>query len=135
MYKNNLGIDILIKSEEYNATYQAMIQKDYDLARTGWTSDFSDPMAMLNFFSKSSAVNHTGFESEEFNNLLEFAAKTQNEKDRMAALHKAEDILFDYMPVIPIIYRMDPFMISPKLKGAIFNPLGRYRFNYAYIEK
>ena len=135
MYKNNLGIDILIKSEEYNATYQAMVQKDYDLARTGWTSDFSDPMAMLNFFSKSSAVNHTGFESEEFNNLLEFAAKTQNEKDRMAALHKAEDILFDYMPVIPIIYRMDPFMISPKLKGTIFNPLGRYRFNYAYIEK
>ena len=135
MYKNNLGIDILIKSEEYNVTYQAMVQKDYDLARTGWTSDFSDPMAMLNFFSKASAVNHTGFESEEFNNLLEFAAKTQNEKDRMEALHKAEDILFDYMPVIPIIYRMDPFMISPKLKGAIFNPLGRYRFNYAYIEK
>ncbi|TKZ36198.1 peptide ABC transporter substrate-binding protein [Brachyspira catarrhinii] len=135
MYKNNLGIDILIKSEEYNVTYQAMVQKDFDLARTGWTSDFSDPMAMLNFFSKTSAVNHSGFENEEFNNLLEFAAKTQNEKDRMEALHKAEDILFDYMPVIPIIYRMDPFMISPKLKGAIFNPLGRYRFNYAYIEK
>ena len=135
MYKDNLGIDILIKSEEYNATYQAMVQKDFDLARTGWTSDFSDPMAMLNFFSKTSAVNHSGFENEEFNNLLEFAAKTQNEKERMEALHKAEDILFDYMPVIPIIYRMDPFMISPKLKGAIFNPLGRYRFNYAYIEK
>ena len=135
MYKDNLGIDILIKSEEYNATYQAMVQKDFDLARTGWTSDFSDPMAMLNFFSKTSAVNHSGFENEEFNNLLEFAAKTQNEQERMEALHKAEDILFDYMPVIPIIYRMDPFMISPKLKGAIFNPLGRYRFNYAYIEK
>ncbi|TXJ20577.1 peptide ABC transporter substrate-binding protein [Brachyspira aalborgi] len=135
MYRSNLGIDILIKSEEYNATYQAMIQKDYDLARTGWTADFSEPMAMLNFFSKTSAVNHTGFESEEFNNLLEFASKTQNQKERMEALHKAENILFDYMPVIPIIYRMDPFMISPKLKGAIFNPLGRYKFNYAYIEK
>ena len=135
MYRSNLGIDILIKSEEYNATYQAMIQKDYDLARTGWTADFSDPMAMLNFFSKTSAVNHTGFESEEFNNLLEFASKTQNQKERMEALHKAENILFDYIPVIPIIYRMDPFMISPKLKGAIFNPLGRYKFNYAYIEK
>lgn len=135
MYRSNLGIDILIKSEEYNETYQAMIQKDYDLARTGWTADFSDPMAMLNFFSKTSAVNHTGFESEEFNNLLEFVSKTQNQKERMEALHKAENILFDYMPVIPIIYRMDPFMISPKLKGAIFNPLGRYKFNCAYIEK
>ena len=135
MYKNNLGIDIFIKSEEYNTTYQAMVQKDYDLARSGWNADFSDPMSVLNFFSKTSAVNHTGFESEEFNNLLEFASKTQNQKERMESLHKAENILFDYMPVIPIIYRMDPFMISPKLKGAIFNPLGRYKFNYAYIEK
>ena len=135
MYKNNLGIDILIKSEEYNTTYQAMVQKDYDLARSGWNADFSDPMSVLNFFSKTSAVNHTGFANEEFYNLMEYASKTQNQKDRMEALHKAEDILFDYMPVIPIIYRMDPFMISPKLKGAIFNPLGRYRFNYAYIEK
>ena len=135
MYKDNLGIDIFIKSEEYNTTYQAMVQKDYDLARSGWNADFSDPMSVLNFFSKTSAVNHTGFANEEFYNLMEYASKTQNQKDRMEALHKAEDILFDYMPVIPIIYRMDPFMISPKLKGAIFNPLGRYRFNYAYIEK
>ena len=135
MYRSNLGIDILIKSEEYNATYQAMIQKDYDLARTGWTADFSDPMAMLNFFSKTSAVNHTGFESEEFNNLLEFASKTQNQKERIEALHKAENILFDYMPVIPLIYKLNPYMINPKLKGVVFSPLGRYRFNYAYIEK
>lgn len=135
MYKSNLGIDILIKSEEYNVTYQAMAQKDFDLARTGWTADFSDPMAMLNFFSKTSSVNHTGFNDIEFNNLIEFASKTQNQRERMEALHKAEDILFDYMPIIPIIYRMDPFMINPKLKGAIFNPLGRYKFSYAYMEK
>lgn len=135
MYKDNLGIDIFIKSEEYNTTYQAMVQKDYNLARSGWNADFSDPMSVLNFFSKTSAVNHTGFADEEFYNLMEFAAKTQNEKERMEALHKAEDILFDYMPVIPLIYKLNPYMINPKLNGVVFSPLGRYRFNYAYIEK
>ena len=135
MYKDNLGIDIFIKSEEYNTTYQAMVQKDYDLARSGWNADFSDPMSVLNFFSKTSAVNHTGFADEEFYNLMEFASKTQNQKERMEALHKAEDILFDYMPVIPLIYKLNPYMINPKLNGVVFSPLGRYRFNYAYIEK
>ena len=134
MYKENLNIDVMIKSEEYNVTYQAMSEKDYDLARTGWTADYSDPMAMLNFFSKFSSVNHTGFNNEEYNNLIELASKTNNQEIRMQALHKAEDILFDYMPIIPIIYRMAPFMISPKLKGAVFNPLGRYRFHYSYLE-
>lgn len=135
MYKNNLGIDIFIKSEEYNTTYQAMVQKDYDLARSGWNADFSDPMSVLNFFSKTSAVNHTGFANDEFYSLMEFASKTQNQKERMEALHKAEDILFDYMPVIPLIYKLNPYMINSKLKGVVFSPLGRYRFNYAYIEK
>ena len=134
MYKKNLNIDTTIKSEEYNVTYQAMAEKNYDLARTGWTADYSDPMAMLNFFSELSSVNHTGFNSKEYNDLIEMASKTNNQQIRMELLHKAEDILFDYMPIIPIIYRMDPFMISPKLKGAVFNPLGRYRFHYSYIE-
>ena len=111
-----------------------MTEHNYDLARTGWTADYSDPMAMLNFFSKFSSVNHTGFNNEEYNNLIETALKTDNQEIRMLSLHKAEDILFDYMPIIPIIYRMDPFMISPKLKGAVFNPLGRYRFHYSYLE-
>ena len=60
---------------------------------------------------------------------------TTNTEERTKALHKAEDLIFDSIPIIPIIYRMDPFMINPKLKGAIFNPLGRYRFHYAYLEK
>ena len=133
MYKENLNIDLKIKSEMYNETFQAMVQKDYDLARTGWTADFSDALSMLNYFSTINAVNHTGFESDEFQALLTLASKETNKQKRMEALHKAEDILFDYMPVIPIIYRLDPFMISPKLKGAIFNPLGRYIFTYPYI--
>lgn len=133
MYKKNLNIDVTIKSEEYNITYQAMTEKNYDLARTGWTADYNDPMAMLNFFSQSSAVNNTGFNSKEYNNLIELASKTNNQEIRMKLLHEAEDILFDYMPIIPIIYRMDPFMVSPKLKNAIFDPLGRYRFHYCYI--
>lgn len=134
MYKNNLGIDVTIKSEEYNVTYQAMAENNYDLARTGWTADYSDPMAMLNFFSELSSVNHSGFNSKEYNNLIVSASKTNNLEARMQLLHEAEDMLFDYMPIIPIIYRMDPFMISPKLKDAVFNPLGRYRFHYSYIE-
>ena len=135
MYKENLGIDVTIKSEEYNETFQAMVEKNYDLARTGWTADYSDPLAMISFFSEVSAVNHSGFSSREFNDLLQFASSTTNTDERTKALHKAEDLIFDYMPIIPIIYRMDPFMINPKLKGAIFNTLGRYRFHYAYLEK
>ena len=40
----------------------------------------------------------------------------------------------DEMPIIPLYYRADALMISPKLKGVVLNPLGRHKFNYCYIE-
>ena len=51
------------------------------------------------------------------------------------ALKEAEAILFDEVPIIPFIYRTDFLVVSPKLKNYTDEPLGRYKFNYAYIEK
>ena len=53
----------------------------------------------------------------------------------MEALKEAESILFEEVPIIPFIYRTDFLVVNPKLKNYIDEPLGRYKFNYAYIEK
>lgn len=135
IYKKNLGIDVNIVSEEYNVTFEAMTEGKYNLARTGWTAYYSDPMSMLELFSSFNSMNYSGFNNKEYDRLLEYAKKTLDNKERMDALHKAEAILFEEMPLIPIFYREDPFMINPALKGAIFDSLGRYRFNYAYIDE
>jgi len=134
MWKENLGIDIMIMTEDFPITLDNLRNKQYETARMGWTGDYNDPMTILEIFTSSSAINFSGFNSEEYDGLIDFAKSSPDSKKRMEALHKAEAMVLEGMPVIPLYYRADSIMISPKLKGYILDPLARHKFGYSYIE-
>ena len=135
MWKNNLNIDIAVRTEESKITLPFRQSGKYQIARTSWTGDYNDPLTMLQIMTSESDINYSGFSNERYDYLINFATTSTNEKDRMEALKEAEAILFEEMPIIPFIYRTDFLVVNPKLKNYIDDPLGRYRFNYAYIEE
>lgn len=135
MWKNNLNIDVAVRTEESKITLPFRQSGNYQIARTSWTGDYNDPLTMLQIMTSESDINYSGFSNERYDYLINFATTSTNEKDRMEALKEAEAILFEEMPIIPFIYRTDFLVVNPKLKNYIDDPLGRYRFNYAYIEK
>ena len=135
MWKNNLNIDVIVRTEESKITLPFRQSGKYQMARTSWTGDYNDPLTMLQIMTSESDINYSGFSNERYDYLINFATTSTNEKDRMEALKEAEAILFEEMPIIPFIYRTDFLVVNPKLKNYIDDPLGRYRFNYAYIEE
>ena len=135
MWKNNLNIDVVVRTEESKITLPFRQSGNYQIARTSWTGDYNDPLTMLQIMTSDSDINYSGFSNERYDYLINFAATSTNEKDRIEALKEAEAILFEEMPVIPFIYRTDFLVVNPKLKNYIDEPLGRYKFNYAYIEE
>ena len=135
MWKNNLNIDVVVRTEESKITLPFRQSGKYQIARTSWTGDYNDPLTMLQIMTSESDINYSGFSNERYDYLINFATTSTNEKDRMEALKEAEAILFEEMPIIPFIYRTDFLVVNPKLKNYIDDPLGRYRFNYAYIEE
>lgn len=135
MWKNNLNIDVIVRTEESKITLPFRQSGKYQIARTSWTGDYNDPLTMLQIMTSESDINYSGFSNERYDYLINFATTSTNEKDRMEALKEAEAILFEEMPIIPFIYRTDFLVVNPKLKNYIDDPLGRYRFNYAYIEE
>ena len=135
MWKNNLNIDVAVRTEESKITLPFRQSGNYKIARTSWTGDYNDPLTMLQIMTSESDINYGGFSNERYDYLINFAATSTNEKDRMEALKEAEAILFEEVPIIPFIYRTDFLVVNPRLKNYIDEPLGRYRFNYAYIEE
>ncbi|WP_455144521.1 peptide ABC transporter substrate-binding protein [Brachyspira pilosicoli] len=135
MWKNNLNIDVVVRTEESKITLPFRQSGKYQIARTSWTGDYNDPLTMLQIMTSESDINYSGFSNERYDYLINFATTSTNEKDRMEALKEAEAILFEEIPIIPFIYRTDFLVVNPKLKNYIDDPLGRYRFNYAYIEE
>lgn len=134
MWKENLNINVSLLQEEFSITLQSLIEKDYQMSRMGWTGDYNDPMTMLDIMLSYGGVNHSGFSNIGYDGLIQFAKSSKDNKSRMEAMHKAEYILLEEMPIIPLFYRTDSIMKSPKLKGVVLDPLARHKFNYAYID-
>ena len=134
MWKENLNVTVQLIQEEFTTTIQSLIEKDYQLSRMGWIANYNDPMTMLDVMLSYGGVNHTGFSNANYDRLILIAKESPDNKVRMDAMREAESILMDEMPIIPIYYRLDALMISPKLKGAVISSLGKHRFNYCYIE-
>ncbi|WP_241392474.1 ABC transporter substrate-binding protein, partial [Brachyspira hyodysenteriae] len=135
MWKDNLNIDVELIEEEFPVTLLALTKKKYQIARMGWTGDYHDPMTMLDVMVSYGGVNHSGFSNAQYDNLIT-EAKTiyTNNGLRMENMKKAEAILLDEMPIIPLYYRSDSFIVSSNLKDLVLNPFGRHRFNYCYLE-
>ena len=134
MWKENLNVNVSLVQEEFPITLQTLVEKDYQMARMGWTGDYNDPMTMLDVMTSGGGVNHTGFANKEYDDNLLTAKQTEDNNIRMDAMAKAENILMEEMPIIPLYYRADSFMKNPKLQGVVLNPLGRHKFNYSYIK-
>ena len=135
MWKEALNVNVSLVQEEFPITLQSLLEKDYQMARMGWTGDYNDPMTMLDVMLSYSGVNHTGFENKNYDDLILTAKESADNSVRMKSMAEAENILMDEMPIIPLYYRADSFIKNPKLRGVVLNPLGRHKFNYAYIDR
>lgn len=85
--------------------------------------------------SSYSGINHTGFSNSNYDNFINIAKTSADNNVRMNAMKEAEAILMEEMPIIPLYYKTDSLMISPKLKNVVLSPLGRHKFNYCYIDQ
>lgn len=135
MWKDNLNIDVDLLQEEFPATLLALNKKRHQIARMGWTGDYYDPMTILDIMVSYGGVNHSGFSNAQYDDLIT-KAKTSytNNHFRMENMKQAEAILLDEMPIIPLYYRSDSFIVSTNLREVVLNPIGRHRFNYCYLE-
>ncbi|MHB1043831.1 MAG: hypothetical protein ACYC0Q_13475 [Eubacteriales bacterium] len=53
----------------------------------------------------------------------------------MEAMHKAEKILMEEMPIMPIYFYTHPILIKENIKDVIIPPFGTYAdFKYAHVE-
>ena len=59
----------------------------------------------------------TCYDNDKYTKLIEKAYDAKNEKDRAAALHEAEKLLVQDMPICPLVTLQSAFINSKILKG------------------
>lgn len=123
-----LGIKTRIESPEW-AVYLDDLKKGEkdDIFMIGWTGDNGDPDNFLYpLFDKDNigGNNYTFYNSEEVHKIL-LEAQTENDKTKRAELyHKAQQIIKDEAPWIPLVHSTPVIAAKKGLKGYVPSPTG-----------
>lgn len=135
MWKKNLGVDVSLENVEFQVKIDREHAGDYQVSRAGWVGDYVDPMTFMDLWVSTGPQNDAKFNNKEYDKLIETAKKSMDNEVRMKAMHDAEKILMDEMPVIPVYFYTKPYILKENVTG-FFTPINRYpQYIYADIEK
>jgi oligopeptide transport system substrate-binding protein len=132
MWKQNLNIDVTLTNQEWAVFQDTRKQGNFQIARSGWIGDYSDPMTYLGMFVTGSPMNYSRWENADYDALLE-AAKIQEPSERFASLEEALDLVMDGSAYMPIYYYTDPIMVSDKVSNWEKNTRNTWFFGFAEI--
>lgn len=134
MWRQNLGIEVGIENQEFPVLLANRNAKNFQISRAGWGADYNDPMTYLDMFVSNGGQNNTSFSSPEYDALIKKANASGDQKERMEAMTKAEKILMDFMPIIPVYYYSNVYMLKPGFKNIFLDYKGDIDYTRGYYE-
>lgn len=129
------GLRVKLESTEGKVYWDRMSKQDYHLALADWIADFADPINFLEIFKyRNGGSNNTLWENPSYVALLDRSAQMTDQGQRRQILTKAEQILIQEMPIIPIFYYTMLYVSQPYLKNVVLSSMGQIDFKWAFIE-
>jgi oligopeptide transport system substrate-binding protein len=134
-WERNLGILAATRNEEWGS-YQTSIRRfQFSVARRAWVGDYLDANTFLGMMVTDGENNNTGWSNAEYDGLIAAAEKETDDEKRLELLHRAEQILNDEMPIIPIYYYMSRNMVKPYVREFYNNLLDAHPLYKLWIDR
>jgi oligopeptide transport system substrate-binding protein len=134
MWRRELGVEVQLVNQELKVTQAARRTGDYQILRSVWIGDYLDPATFLEIFRSDSGNNYTNWSNPDYDSLLFTAARTVDPAARYALFQKAEALLCEGAPIIPIYYYTHIFLIQPSVKGWQPTLLDHHPYKYVWLE-
>jgi oligopeptide transport system substrate-binding protein len=135
MWKENLNIDVQLTNTDWKVYLSRQSIGDYSIARAGWIGDYVDPKTFLDMMVTGRGNNQTGWSNSEYDDLLVKAAQSPSQDERFKNFYKAEKILIDELPIIPIYTYTRIYMLNQDVKGWSPNLLDTHPYQFVYLER
>jgi oligopeptide transport system substrate-binding protein len=122
MWRTNLGVELQLENVDFQVKLDREKAGDFDISRAGWVGDYVDPMTFMDLWVSTSSFNDCKFNNPKYDELVNLAKSTTDQKIRMDAMREAEELIMDYMPIIPVYFYTQPYAQKPYITG-VFKPL------------
>jgi oligopeptide transport system substrate-binding protein len=135
IWLKELNVHITIAQLEQKTLFQNQKDKNYTMAYSGWIADYPDPLTFLDVFLTNGGNNWAGWSNKEFDRLLDQAGNTADAAARLELFQKAEGILLEDAPIIPLYHRPQVYARSSAIRGWTTTILGFHDFSTMWLEK
>lgn len=125
--KHFLNIDLTIKSMDWHSYLTRINDSDRlqvpHIIRFGWTTDYLDANNWLNdAFYYFQSLN--SWSNEEYDRIVLEASKSTDLEKRRKLFVKAEKILIENAPLLPVFFESSQYFVKPRIEGWYHMPIG-----------
>jgi oligopeptide transport system substrate-binding protein len=131
MWKQELGLDVELRAQEWKVYLASQRQLDYDTCRSSWIGDYNDANTFLDMFMSNNGNNRTGWRDARYDELIRRANQQPDPREREQLLRQAETILVrEAVPVAPIHFYAGFFAFDTnRIEGIYANIIDQHPVN------
>lgn len=142
--KTNINVNLTFESLPNNDKFNLQLKGKGDLYRDGWVADYPSPESFLSIFygeavpSDPNAVsfpNTVRYINPEYDKYFKLGRDSRSQDSAYAYFLKAEQVLINDAPIIPLWYESNYRLISSRLKNFHVNPLKIFDFKKVSVTK
>ena len=129
-WQTALGVEVKLENQEWAAFLETRKNGEYQIARNGWIADYNDPISFLDMWLTGGGNNDAQYSNPDYDAAINEAKSTADPEARMAAMHRAEDIIMGQDWALgPIYFYTQKYMLNTDVKGMYYTPLGYFFFD------
>ena len=133
MWETELGVKVTLNNQEWAVFLQTRKDGNYSIARNGWIADYNDPMSFLDMWLTGGGNNDAQYANADYDAKIQEAKNTTDPAARMQLMHDAEDIIMGQdWALNPLYFYTQKYMLSDRVGGMFYTPLGYFFFSYAH---
>ncbi|MDE1149504.1 MAG: peptide ABC transporter substrate-binding protein [Azospirillaceae bacterium] len=119
MWREALGLEVRLEAREFRTvTAQARDKTFKDLVFTSWLGDYPDANSFLALLrADAGPENNSGYRNPLFDALMEEANGESDATRRADLMRRAERLMLDDTPIIPLFHKGVHRLVSPRIAG------------------
>lgn len=117
MWRRELGIEIALAPREARTHLASLASGDFALAFMTAIPDYDGASDLFTQLTSTHPLNYPSWRNPKFDRLVWAAATTLDPAARDATYQQAEKLLLAEMPVVPLYFNTQNFLVAPRVKN------------------
>ncbi|MFT8258943.1 MAG: peptide ABC transporter substrate-binding protein [Candidatus Symbiodolus clandestinus] len=128
LWKTLLGAKITLEQQEWKVFSEQKQKGQYQMVRAGSSTSAYEPYGLLSDFQSQNCNNETGYANRQFDHYIQKASNGGRDFERHPWYHRAEALLAEEVPFIPISHPRYVRLVKPYVAG--LNPEKQCEYFY-----